>query len=122
MVIALYTATDIECRITPGGHDYRGSKNTTVSGRDCQSWSASWPHEPSSDVIGSNFPDGSVAAAGNKCRNPDPGFDEGVWCYTTDPNEEWELCDVPICQSKDSSISGIGIFLVLHTNYKIMMK
>jgi len=103
-MVALYTAPDMECKSTAEGSDYRGSKNTTVSGRDCQSWSASWPHEPNSDVIDSNFPDGSVAAAGNKCRNPNPSFDEGVWCYTMDPDKRWELCDVPICQSKDSSI------------------
>ena len=43
------------------------------------------------------YSDGSVIAAGNKCRNPDSGWDIGVWCYTTDPNVRWELCDVPVC-------------------------
>ena len=93
----------MECKSTAEGSDYRGSKNTTVSGRDCQSWSASWPHEPNSDVIDSNFPDGSVEAAGNKCRNPG-GEDEGVWCYTTDPSKIWEYCNVPLCPGKNSSI------------------
>jgi len=87
----------------PDGHDYWGSKHTTVSGLECQSWSASWPNVPYwSFVIDSNFPDGSVAAAGNKCRNPEyPDFDEGVWCYTMSPYKRWELCDVPPCPGKD---------------------
>ena len=43
------------------------------------------------------FPDNSIEAAGNKCRNPDKG--EAPWCYTTDPNTRWEHCDVPMCDS-----------------------
>jgi hypothetical protein len=31
----------------------------------------------------------------NYCRNPDG--EPGVWCYTTDTNVRWELCDVPAC-------------------------
>ena len=31
----------------------------------------------------------------NSCRNPDG--EPGVWCYTTNANKRWELCDVPIC-------------------------
>jgi len=92
-----YAAPDNECRSLQGGWGYWGSVSTTVNGRTCQSWSASSPHEPSAFVIDENFPDGSVAAAGNKCRNPEPGFNEGVWCYTTDPRVRWELCHVPMC-------------------------
>ena len=33
--------------------------------------------------------------AGNSCRNPDK--EHRVWCYTSDDGEEWEYCDVPIC-------------------------
>ena len=29
----------------------------------------------------------------NFCRNI-PGSGEGAWCYTTNPNVEWEYCDV----------------------------
>jgi len=31
----------------------------------------------------------------NYCRNPDDG--EKAWCYTTDPQAEWEYCNVPTC-------------------------
>ena len=27
----------------------------------------------------------------NYCRNPDEG--ETIWCYTTDVNTKWDLCD-----------------------------
>ena len=42
------------------------------------------------------FPDGSVEAASNYCRNPD-NEPVGLWCYTMDPDKRWEECDVPIC-------------------------
>ena len=32
----------------------------------------------------------------NFCRNPD-GEPKGPWCYTTDPDERWEYCDIPGC-------------------------
>ena len=41
------------------------------------------------------FPDGSVRAAGNKCRNPDNS--KTLWCYTTDKKKRWEYCSVPRC-------------------------
>ena len=46
------------------------------------------------------YPDGYVAAARNKCRNPDANYFDGVWCYTTDFNMKWELCNVPLCSGK----------------------
>ena len=27
----------------------------------------------------------------NYCRNPDG--EDTIWCYTTDPNKEWEECE-----------------------------
>jgi len=74
-----------------------GTSSTTVSGRTCQAWSSDTPHEPFGPATNdANFPDGSRAAAQNYCRNPVLG---GVtlWCYTVDPDERWEYCDVPLC-------------------------
>jgi len=107
-MVALQTAPDHECLSMTDGYDYWGSKHTTVSGRECQSWSASSPHKPWTFVIDSNFPqDGSVAAAaGNKCRNPEyPDYVAGVWCYTMDPDKRWEACYVPPCPGKDIKVS-----------------
>jgi len=73
-----------------------GDVDTTVSGRTCQAWTLDSPHRHLYDSD-SMYPDGSVSAAGNKCRNPDSNYHEGVWCYTTDPNKRWEPCDVPLC-------------------------
>jgi len=43
------------------------------------------------------FPDGSALAAENYCRNPDPDYNWGVWCYTMDASVMFESCDVPAC-------------------------
>ena len=41
--------------------------------------------------------------AGSSCRNPDKG--KQVWCYTSDDGEEWEYCDVPICDKDCQDLS-----------------
>ena len=76
-----------------------GNVNTTVNGRTCQRWASDYPH---ANWFRGNkmYPDGSKRAAGNKCRNPDRNWNEGVWCYTTDPRVRWEACDVPLCSGE----------------------
>jgi len=69
----------------------------TVSGKECQAWSANTPHLPSAWTDDS-YAEGSGEAARNYCRNPDAAFVDGVWCYTMDPSTRWELCDVPLCR------------------------
>jgi len=66
----------------------------TTSGTYCQSWTL---NTNQSFVTDASFPDDSVEAAENYCRNPDPDYLEDVWCYTVDPLVEWESCDVPQC-------------------------
>ena len=78
-----------------------GTLSTTVSGKTCQAWTSNSPHELHVDLLpDENYPDGSRAAAQNYCRNPDLAYSGGLWCYTTDPNTRWELCDVPLCPGK----------------------
>ena len=72
-----------------------GTVSNTMTGKECQSWSSNTPHVTHS-FTDDNFPDASRKAAKNYCRNPD-GDLQGVWCYTMDPNQRWELCDVPLC-------------------------
>lgn len=50
-------------------------------------WSFAYDHD--------NFPEDSVAAAKNYCRDPDNS--SFLWCYTTDPDIYWEMCDVSKC-------------------------
>ena len=76
----------------PPGVNYSGTRNITASGRTCQVWAVSQPHD-------SWYPEmGADVGEHNHCRNPG-GDVGGVWCYTTDPDKEWEHCSVPICAS-----------------------
>ena len=77
----------------PPGAGYSGRMNVTVSGRTCQVWAASQPHEHGYTAVGEH----------NHCRNPD-GDPDGVWCYTIDPDKEWEYCSVPVCAPTMSKV------------------
>jgi len=72
----------------------------TVSGLLCQRWDKNSPHDLTGKAFvndASNFPSGSQKKANNYCRNPDPNWSDGVWCFTMDANVERELCPVPWC-------------------------
>ena len=84
-----------ECKTTPTERNYFGSVSTTTSGFSCQRWDSQSPH-PHNLTDPDRFPDASVEAASNYCRNPD-GKSEGPWCFTDDPFVEWEYCDIPVC-------------------------
>lgn len=73
--------------------DYRGTISVTANGRTCQAWDSQSPHSHSRTDV--NYPDSGLGGGHNHCRNPDG--EPGAWCYTTDPDERWELCDVPTC-------------------------
>ena len=71
------------------GRDYRGCVNVTATGTPCQHWSEQSPHEHSR--IPTNYP-GLGLGDHNFCRNPDG--EQRVWCYTTDPDQRWEYCNL----------------------------
>ena len=73
-----------DCRMP--GMLYRGYKNTTESGRPCQSWQSQTPHGHNYDVF--------KLAQENYCRNFDR---EEPWCFTNDSSVRWELCGVAVC-------------------------
>jgi len=59
-------------------------KSTTKTGYECQRWEMgkfSFPH--------------------NYCRNPD-NDPNGPWCFSTNPNENYEYCSIPICKKGSS--------------------
>ena len=73
----------VECLFDEPGHNYRGKQNVTESGRTCQMWSSQTPHSHTDN------------GEGNYCRNPDGKAKP--WCYTTDPDVRFEMCDIPLC-------------------------
>lgn len=84
------------CNPSSDGRQYTGHKSVTETGKHCQAWASQSPHSHSY-TQDDMYPDGSVTAASNYCRNPDRNWNEGVWCYTTDRETNWEKCDVPAC-------------------------
>ena len=73
----------------PFGAQYRGSDGVTESGYQCLPWGS--PSISSSLFTPANFPTSGLQ--GSVCRNPG-GLRTSPWCYTTNPNVEWELCNV----------------------------
>ena len=86
------------CRQTQLGNAYRGEHVFTASGRLCQRWDRQYPHSHS-HTDASLFPDRGLSDASNYCRNPDDD-PNGPWCYTTDPDETRETCNIPLCSGK----------------------
>lgn len=98
-----HNCTALEC-----GHaetrqsDYRGSINVTESNRTCLPWDVHEPHEHF-DITSDTFP--AADLVGNFCRSPDAPHNR-AWCYTTDPEKEWEYCAVPVCADKGLATCG----------------
>ncbi|XP_053387351.1 apolipoprotein(a)-like isoform X2 [Mercenaria mercenaria] len=86
---------NIGCYTVGYSYLYEGTRHHSQSGYLCQSWDAQSPHGHDR-TNPANFPDDSLSAAENYCRDPDR---EGgaPWCYTTDPGVRWELCGVQSC-------------------------
>ncbi|XP_035669328.1 plasminogen-like [Branchiostoma floridae] len=79
------------CQVGDGA-SYRGTVSVTQTGKTCQRWDSQTPHW--SYNTPENHPSSGLVE--NYCRNPDG--DLRVWCYTTDPDERWDYCDVPVCK------------------------
>jgi hypothetical protein len=86
-----------DCKNDVVGHDYAGVTSITKSGRKCQAWNSQKPHSHAQTNNIANFPDDNLSDAKNYCRNPgsSPG---GPWCYTMDPMQRWEYCDIELCK------------------------
>ncbi|XP_078701666.1 uncharacterized protein LOC144927805 [Branchiostoma floridae x Branchiostoma belcheri] len=82
--------TEETCQVGNGA-SYRGTLAVTETGRTCQRWDRQTPH--GHERTARNYPAGGLVE--NYCRNPDDW--SAIWCYTTDPAQRWELCDVPVC-------------------------
>lgn len=73
-----------ECKRSSSGYDYTGNVSITQSGRTCQTWNSQTPH-----------PHPHTSLPENYCRNPDGELTP--WCYTSDPNKRFELCNISDC-------------------------
>jgi len=92
-----------ECYTLTDGSDYRGTVSTTPNGRTCQQWTNQSPHQHT--MLPENYPNSGLGDH-NYCRNPDNAA--GPWCYTTDPAQRWEYCDVgsPRTKCSDETVGG----------------
>ena len=91
------TADCLQSENDTKGETYRGTLSQTISGLECQPWTATYPHIPSPVFLLGLVPH----LTGNRCRNPF-GMRPKPWCYTTDPRQRWEVCDVKVCSSDSS--------------------
>ena len=90
--------------------DYRGSINTTASGKECVGWDeAGYTPE--------DYPDGGLED-NNYCRTPHLAYDDwdsllvsaSSWCLVPHSNKRWnvvEFCDVPFCFPPASSCPSV---------------
>merc|ERR1711962_1057904 len=73
---------------------YDGCVSTTASGKSCQAWASSVPH---------NHTYTHLSLEENYCRTDDH---TGPWCYTIDPDKKWEDCLVPICNDGSKVVTA----------------
>ena len=85
------------------GAGYRGFQNKTKSGRTCMNWTAQSPHEHS--INDEKFPNKGIGNH-NYCRNPDG--EPGIWCYTTDADKRWELCESLSNTDEDTDVVSVS--------------
>ena len=74
------------------GTDYTGTVAVTRNGKTCDQW-INWDFYDG--IEDSNFPDGSIVAASNYCRNPDHE-PLGPWCFRV--TGQWGYCSIPMCE------------------------
>ena len=86
---------------TGDGKCYSGKVSTSKTGKTCQRWDTDTPHSHTPGNPGhldaGNYPDATVADAANYCRNPGGSNEEKPWCYTTDPAQRYDFCDILEC-------------------------
>ena len=112
--------TDTGCFTDSRGADYRGLIRHTESGHACQRWSSQQPHTHRYSAYA--YPAAGIGEHAY-CRNP-ASHSNGVWCFTTDPLNRWDWCDVgerqPSCETHEmrvfgsASLRGAGLELATH--------
>ena len=85
--------------MTSKGGDFRGTISQTRKGLTCQRWDSQFPHRHM-HITPETHPNDGLEE--NYCRNPDG--EERPWCYTASEGTRWDYCDVPLCQSKFTTV------------------
>ncbi|VDI82640.1 apolipoprotein(a) [Mytilus galloprovincialis] len=87
-----------DCLLSATGKDYIGTLSKTKYGKTCQRWDSSSPHSHTYHTYDNDE---------NYCRNT-LGDEPLPWCYTTDPNDRWDFCEIPHCHIQECvrSING----------------
>ncbi|XP_060588871.1 sushi, von Willebrand factor type A, EGF and pentraxin domain-containing protein 1-like [Ruditapes philippinarum] len=73
--------------------DYAGTRNITPSGYPCDLWTN---HIGDYRVNVDWMPESSIADAKNYCRQPS-SYSWNIWCFSTHPSYEYELCGISQC-------------------------
>uniref|UniRef100_A0A803J2B8 Prothrombin n=1 Tax=Xenopus tropicalis TaxID=8364 RepID=A0A803J2B8_XENTR len=82
------------------GTHYRGNVSVTRSGRECQYWISNYPHKTKFN------PTTNPSLVKNYCRNPNDN-PTGPWCYTKDPQKQWEECVIPLCGTNKTTVEPL---------------
>ena len=96
-----------DCKSDEKGSTYTGKISTTRKGYTCQKWNTNYPHDLRDErlniikYLNVDINDYDH----NYCRNPGSAVAVPI-CYTTNPEERWDYCDIPICNSDALPILG----------------
>ncbi|CAC5376663.1 PLG [Mytilus coruscus] len=87
-----------DCLLSALGKEYIGTQSVTKDGKTCQRWDSNSPHSHSYHAYDNDD---------NYCRNT-LGDEPMPWCYTTDPDDRWDFCEIPYCHIQECvwSING----------------
>ncbi|XP_060737276.1 salivary plasminogen activator beta isoform X2 [Tachysurus vachellii] len=95
----------LEC-VQDSGQSYRGTWSVSKSNANCLPWDSPAIYHKSYTAW---RPDSRELGLGSHsyCRNPDS--DLGPWCHIYKGSQlTWELCDIPKCSRKPSTITTLG--------------
>uniref|UniRef100_A0A7N8XMP9 Plasminogen activator n=1 Tax=Mastacembelus armatus TaxID=205130 RepID=A0A7N8XMP9_9TELE len=94
-----------EC-VLGSGQSYRGTASVTKSGSRCLPWDSPVVKRKHNNAWRSDALELGLGSH-SFCRNPDG--DAGPWCHTyRNMQLTWELCDVPKCCERPSTITTLG--------------
>lgn len=102
MIVVLSEYSDGYCMETVTTWLYTGNITTTNRGYTCQRWD----QQTHWSLANHLFADGSVAAAGDHCRDLKAPYSLfTLWCFVTDPDVEGDYCDAKHCVDGVSFLS-----------------